>query len=164
MVLPPTVNLFSYKSLHSVTYRFDGLYSLGWNYLCLMSLLCRNLMQSLSVCPVTSVRRMCVVLPIKRKQTCTKANSHTHILLKFSDFCIFWSWFEICFSSETCPNVVILEVSEKIFIHSLLGEIFYSLTVKVSEVWNLISYLTTLWWEVKKNRRDMQSGNHDYVP
>lgn len=31
LVVPPTVNVFSYKSLRSVTYRFDGLYSLGWN-------------------------------------------------------------------------------------------------------------------------------------
>lgn len=56
--------------------------------------------------PMTSVRTMCVVLPIERKDTHTNPNSHTNILLKFVDFCVFLSWFEICFGSEKCPNVV----------------------------------------------------------
>lgn len=163
--MPPTVNVFSHKSLCSITYRFDGLYSLGWSYPCLMSLSCRNLIQSSLIRPVTSVTTMCVVLPVKRKQACTKASSHTNILLKFSDFCMFWSWFEICFGSETCPDVMNLEVSENSW--------FTAYQERFSSVWPskfqkseacLISHLSTFWGEEKKMRKEMQSGNHDYVP
>lgn len=83
-----------------------------------------------------------------------KAIFHVNTLLSFSDFSMFWSWFEICFGSETCPDVVTLERFAKSEKFSLLGE-NQGLIIKVSEA--------CFWGEEKKKRREMQSENHDYM-
>lgn len=129
-----------------------------------MSLPCRNLLQSLSIHPMTSVRRMCVVLPIERKDTHTNPNSHTNILLKFVDFCVFLSWFEICFGSEKCPNVVNGKSLKNLGSQSTRRD-FLEFERKSFRIMKLVCFPVLLHFgdRGKKRRNGTHSGNHDYI-
>lgn len=129
-----------------------------------MSLPCRNLLQSLSIRPMTSVRRMCVVLPIERKDTHTNPNSHTNILLKLVDFCVFLSWFEICFGSEKCPNVVNGKSLKNLGSQSTRRD-FLEFERKSFRIMKLVCFPILLHFgdRGKKRRNGTHSGNHDYI-
>lgn len=80
----------------------------------------------------------------------------------FQIFCMFWSWFQICFGSETCPNVVNLKVSEKSWFTVYQGSfsrVWLSMFQK-SEAW-LISNFIVFWGEWKKERNaELESWLH----